>query len=131
MKMTMKTNIKITGVVSAIVMSVALTACSGSNPLESEPHDKALSFVKTASMSAEKTLHVKAFPPGNTYYNCMTDNGMTDKRQNPHVCEDLYNEMIAYAKTTDGPFKHITLTELQDQKAFRPLYKIPFDHYYN
>lgn len=128
MKMTMKTNIKITGVASAIVMGVALTACSGSNPLASEPHDKALSFVETASMSAEKTLHVKAFPPGNTYYNCMTDNGMTDKRQNPHVCEDLYNGMIAYAKTTDGAFKNITLSELQDQKAFRTLYHLPLDN---
>jgi len=126
--MKIKSKIKNIGVVSAIVMSVALTACSGSNPLESEPHDKALSFVETASTAAEKQLNVKAFPPGSTYYNCMTDNGMTDKRKNPHVCEDLYNDMIAYAKTTDGAFKNISLSELQDQKAFRTLYHLPLDN---
>lgn len=131
MKMTMKTNIKITGVVSAIVMSVALTACSGGNPLETQPKADARLFVEEASKVAEKQLKIKSYPPGDTYHACMTGGGMVDKRQNPHVCEDLYDAMIVYAKTTDGPFKHITLTELQDQKAFRPLYNIPFDHYYN
>lgn len=124
----MKILMKKTLIASLLLTSVALTACSGGNPIETEPHDKALAFVETASMAAEKQLNVKAFPPGSTYYNCMTDNGMTDKRKNPHVCEDLYNDMIAYAKTTDGAFKNITLDELQDQKAFRTLYHLPLDN---
>src|SRR4051812_45904171 len=101
----MKTTLKKTSVASALLMSIALTACSGSNPLESQPKDNAKVFVEEASKAAEIQLHVKAFPPGNTYYDCMAGDGMVDKRQNPHVCEDLYDAMIAYAKTTSGPFK--------------------------
>ncbi len=123
----MKMTLKKTGVASLLLISIALTACSGSNSLESQPKDQALAFVEAASKAAETQLHVKAFPPGNTYYDCMAGDGMVDKRQNPHVCEDLYDAMIAYAKTTNGPFKDISLSDLQDQKAFRPLYNIPLD----
>ena len=123
----MKMTCKKISIASALLMSVALTACSGSNPLQSQPKDQALTFVEDASKAAETQLHVKAFPPGNTYYDCMAGDGMVDKRQNPHVCEDLYDAMIAYAKTTSGPFKAITLSELKDQNAFRPLYNIPLD----
>jgi len=52
---------------------------------------------------------------------------MVDKRSNPHVCEDVYDAMMAYARTTNSAFKNITLSELQDQNAFRPLYNIPLD----
>lgn len=127
----MKKIVKQTVLTSALLMSLALTACSGSNPLESQSKTDSVAFVEKASKVAEKQLHVKAYPPGDTYYECMTGGGMVDKRQNPHVCEDLFDAMIAYAKTTDGPFKNITLSELQDQKAFRPLYNIPADHQYN
>jgi len=123
----MKMTIKKISITSALFMSVTLVACSGNNPLQTQPKDQALAFVEEASKTAETQLHIKAFPPGNTYYACMTDDGMVDKRQNPHVCEDVYDAMITYARTTNSAFKNITLSELQDQKAFRPLYNIPLD----
>ena len=124
----MKMTFKKIGVISGLMISIALTACSGSNPLESQSKDQSKAFVEEASKVAEKQLHVKAYPPGNTYYDCMAGDGMVDKRQNPHVCEDLFDAMIAYAKTTSGPFKNITLSELQDQNAFKPLYNIPVNN---
>lgn len=121
----MKIAMKKTVIASLLLTSVALTACSGSNPLESQSKADSKAFVVEASKVAEQQLHVKAYPPGSTYYECMADDGMVDKRSNPHICEDVYNAMIAYARTTNGEFKNISLDDLTDQKAFKPLYNIP------
>ena len=124
MRMTLKTTV----IASSLLMVFTLTACSGGNPMSSEPQDKTKVFIEAASQAAEKQLSVKAFPAGSTYYDCMTGNGMMDTRKNPNLCEDLYAAMVSYANASNSAYKDITVSDLKDQKAFRTLYHLPINN---
>lgn len=112
----MKTILKKSVVILGVVSALALTACSGSNPLEKESPKAVNAFLKEASAKAElkagMNLHDRQ---GVMYHACMAGR-MNDK---PDFCATLYTDMVAYAKETTGPFSSLTKKELTDQALFK------------
>ena len=122
--------IKTSLLASVLVATVTLTACSGSNPLDTQPRSDSLKFVSKASSLTEQSLHYTAYPPGSMYRDCMTGTAMSDPviKKNPELCDKLFEGMAAYAKTTDGAYRNITVDDLKNDKAFRNLYQLPIDN---
>lgn len=111
----MKPLMKKTVVMLGLASAVLLTACSGGNPIEKESPKAVNTFLKEASAKAElaagMNLHDRK---GVMYHACMAGR-MNDK---PGFCKALYNNMVSYAKQTDGPFKNLTVKQLTDKALF-------------
>jgi len=126
----MKILMKHIAIASLLFVSVALTACSGSNPLDTEPRTESLVFVNKASMVTEQALHYKSYPPGAMYHDCMSGVAMSDPviKKNPELCDKLFEGMVAYAQTTDSPYRNITVDDLKNDQTYRKIYQLPLDN---
>lgn len=102
--------------VVSISAVLALSACSQDNPLTSQPQTDTVKFLIAASTAAEKELHFQALHYGSAYGSCVMG-----KFRHQADCPLLYQTMVEYAQESNGPFKGITVEDLQNQKAFAPL----------
>jgi len=123
----MTISIKKTVIGSLLLTSLALTACSDTNPLDTEPRSESLLFIHKASEQTEKLLHYTSYPPGAMYHDCMSGVAMSDPviKKNPELCNKLFEGIVVYAKTTDGPYQNITVDDLKNDQIYRKIYQLP------
>ncbi len=105
---------------AAFTASMGLAACSHENPLEKEPNAETRHFLSEASTAAEIQMNFKTSTHGLKYQACML--GRVDK---PEFCDELYTDMVTYAKSSDGPFHSLTLDDLKNETLFRKIYDLP------
>lgn len=94
-------------------MCAFMAACSGKNPLETQPPKEAAKFIFNASSSAQDILDTSMTRMAGGYEACMLGE-VKDKS----YCEKLYKLMIKYARASDGVYKNISVSQLTNQKAY-------------
>jgi len=104
---------KVTLLNSLVVACLFMTACSGSNPLLTQPPQKSAKFIFNASSSAQDVLDTSMTRMAGGYEACML-NEVEDKS----YCNKLYDLMIKYARSGDSPYKDISLDQLTDKNAY-------------
>ena len=126
----MKTNsiktFKKAALLSMLTATLGLAACSHENPLEKQPNAEARHFLSEASTAAEKQMNFQSSSPGLKYQACML--GRVDKQG---FCDTLYNDMVQFAKNSQGPFDSLTLEDLKNDSLFRKIYDLPQHQSFN
>lgn len=93
---------------------VFLSACSHENPLEKNAFSVSGRFLYNASTYAEKKLNYDDAHGGVDFGQCVE--GISSYSEN--YCNNLYNEIIIFAKTQKNNFNELTLEDLTDANAY-------------
>ena len=127
----MKTILKKSVVILGVVSALALTACSGSNPLEKESPKDVNAFLKEASAYAELNVDFNLHDrQGYMYLTCMS--GLKKPiKGHPDFCPTLYKDMVKYANKTDGPFSQLTVKQLTNQELFKQRQEDANKHFFS
>lgn len=102
--------------VAVMSVTLGLAACSHDNPLTTQSQAATVDFLIAASTAAEKELHFQVLHYGSAYGACMTQ-----KFRYQADCPALVAAMVNYAQDTNGPFKSITVEDLNNSKAFESI----------
>jgi hypothetical protein len=95
------------------VICTLIVACSGNNPLQSQPPKEAAKFIFDASSAAQDVIDTSMTRMAGGYEACMLDE-VKDKS----YCKKLYKLMIKYAENTDSVYRDISVAQLTNQKAY-------------
>lgn len=91
-----------------------LVGCQDTNKLKKMDPSIAARFLVYASASAEKKLNIYNRFHRRGYQRCV------EEQETASLCNRLYSEMLAYAKTQDD-FKGITLSNLKDKTLWKSI----------
>lgn len=109
---------------------IGLTACSHENPLQKQPEEDMVHFLRDSSQYAAKRMNYKG-SWGDAYLYCVEGHLNKD----PDFCPKLYGYMVEYANQSGSMFKGLSVEDLTDKQFFDSKIKnsayvfnsIPFD----
>lgn len=96
-----------------IVASLGLAACSHENPLQKQPEENMVHFLRDSSEYAAKKMNYKG-SWGDAYLYCMEG----DLNKDADFCPKLYGHMIEFSKKLGSQFKDLTVEDLTDKQLF-------------
>lgn len=114
----------IVSVVTVVLGSSLIVACSPhKNVLLTANKMKAAEFIVSAERYALTHGKIQGFVDSGLYAKCYRDIEALDnpfKKESHHKCSDLFNGMVAYAKTTKN-FKSVSVSDLNNAKTYTRL----------
>lgn len=94
---------------------MGLVACSHENPLQTQPEEEMVNFLRDSSEYAAKKIKYKdSWRWGDVYLYCMEGHLNKD----PDFCPKLYSYMIEYAEQPGSKFTDLTVDDLTDKNVF-------------
>lgn len=104
---------KIILIALSLASMIGLTACSHENPLEKEPEESMVHFLRDSSEYAAKKMKYSG-SWGDAYLYCIEG----DLNKNPGFCPKLYKYMVEYAGQSGSRFKGLTVEDLTNKQFF-------------
>jgi hypothetical protein len=103
---------KILPLATVIVVCTLIAACSGNNPLNTQPPKEAAKFIFEASSAAQDVLDTSMTRMAGGYEACML-NEVKDES----YCIKLYKLMIKYARDSGSVYESLSVSQLTDKNA--------------